>query len=70
MFDFPNRSSRGRTVSMAYLFVLDPTRPLPRVRGGDDAVMAWWFTLAEVKGMRDQLYEDHPDIIEYMTART
>lgn len=69
MFDFPKRSSRGRTVSMAYLFVLDPSRPRPRVKGGDDAVMAWWFSLAEVKAMRDQLYEDHPDIIEYMTAR-
>jgi len=69
MFDFPKRSSRGRTVSMAYLFVLDPSRPRPRVKGGDDAVLAWWFSLAEVKNMRDQLYEDHPDIIEYMTAR-
>ena len=69
MFDFPKRSSRGRTVSMAYLFVLDASQPRPRVKGGDDAVMAWWFSLSEVEQMRDQMYEDHTDIIEYMTAR-
>lgn len=69
MFDFPGRSSRGRTVSMVYLFVLDPTRPRPRVKGGDDAVMAHWFSLSEVEKMGDQMYEDHRDMIEYMTAR-
>lgn len=69
MFDFPKRSSRGTTVTMAYLIVLDATQPRPRVKGGDDAVMAHWFSLAEVRKMRDQLFEDHPDIIDYMTAR-
>jgi bifunctional NMN adenylyltransferase/nudix hydrolase len=71
MFDFPKRSSRGRTVSMAYLFVLDPTRPRPRVRASKDneTVQAWWFSLSEVEGMHDQMYEDHPDIIDYLTAR-
>ncbi len=69
MFDFPERSSRGTTVTMAYSFKLDPTRARPRVKGGDDAVMAWWFPLSDLLKMRDQIYEDHLDIIEYMTSR-
>ena len=69
IFDHPGRSSRGTTVSMAYKFVLDTSMPRPRVRGGDDAVQAWWFSLTEVEEMRDQIYEDHKDIIDFMTAR-
>lgn len=69
IFDYPGRSARGTTVSMAYSFILDPAFPRPRVKGGDDAVEAHWFSLSKVKKMRDQLFEDHPDIIEYMTAR-
>lgn len=70
MFDHPNRSSRGTTVTMTYLFVLDPEQKRPRVKGGDDAVDAWWFPLSELDRKRDQIFEDHYDIIKYMTART
>jgi len=69
MFDYPSRSIRGTTVSMVYSFVLDPTKPRPRVKGADDAVAAWWFPLSELKNMRDQIFEDHLDMIEYMTSR-
>jgi bifunctional NMN adenylyltransferase/nudix hydrolase len=70
MFDHPGRSSRGTTVTMAYLFVLDPEEKRPRVKGGDDAVDAWWFPLSELDRKRDQIFEDHYDIIQYMTARS
>ena len=69
MFDFPDRSSRGTTVSMVYSFVLDPTQTRPRVKAADDAVMAWWFPLDQLLEMRDEIYEDHLDMIEYMTSR-
>jgi len=69
MFDYPGRSSRGTTVSMVYSFVLDPTQSRPRVKGGDDAVVAWWFPLDKILEMRDEIFEDHLDMIEYMTSR-
>lgn len=69
IFDYPERSSRGTTVSMAYLFVLDAKHPRPRVHGADDAVQAWWFPISELKQMKSQIFEDHLDIIEYMVAR-
>lgn len=69
MFDFPDRSSRGTTVSLAYSFVLDPAQTRPRVKAADDAVMAWWFPLDKLEEMGDEIYEDHRDIIEYMTSR-
>lgn len=69
VFDHPERSLRGRTISMAYLFVLDPSQPRPRVKGADDAVAAWWFPIDELYKMRDELFEDHYDIIRYLTSR-
>jgi bifunctional NMN adenylyltransferase/nudix hydrolase len=72
-FDHPDRSLRcrlngkkGRTFTVAHCFVLDNTvEKLPRVKGADDAKEAWWFTLAEIRSMKDQIFEDHSDIIEY-----
>lgn len=69
MFDFPERSSRGTTVSMVYSFILDASQSRPHVKGGDDAVMAYWFPIDQLLEMRDQIFEDHLDMIEYMTAR-
>lgn len=72
-FDHPDRSLRcrvstkqGRTFTVAHCFVLDNTvEKLPRVKGADDAREAWWFTLAEIRNMKDKIFEDHSDIIEY-----
>lgn len=69
IFDHPERSQRGRTISMAYLFVLDPSQTRPPVKGADDAVQAWWFSLDQIYNMRDQLFEDHYDIIRYLMSR-
>lgn len=73
MFDHPDRSLRGRltqkrarTVSMAYYYELDSSQPLPKnVRGGEGIAKAWWFPFSKVRGMRNELFEDHPDIIDY-----
>lgn len=76
LFDHPERSLRGRcgkkvgrTVSVSHCYVLNGGNDLPRVRPADDAAEAWWFTLAEVRKMRDQLFEDHADQINYYIAR-
>lgn len=75
-FDHPERSLRGRcgrkvgrTVSQSHCYALDDSRGLPRVKGMDDASEAWWFNLAEVRRMRDQLFEDHADQINYWVAK-
>lgn len=61
-FDDPYRSARGRTVTQAFYFQLknDP-KGLPTVKGGDDALKAFWLPLAELKS--DKLFEDHYAII-------
>jgi len=69
IFDHPDRSLRGRTVTLAHYLELNSSLPLPKVKGADDAVMAWWFSTDEIHNMRDQLFEDHFDIIKYFTAR-
>lgn len=66
VFDAPNRSSRGRTITHASLIVL-PDGPLPKVKGSDDAVKASWYPLGSVKS--EQCFEDHYDIIEYFKGR-
>lgn len=69
LFDHPERSLRGRTITQAYLFELPEQDRLPKVRGGDDAAKARWFSLEEVSRMGDQLFEDHKSIIEMMVTR-
>lgn len=66
IFDHPNRSSRGRTVTHASLIVL-PDGPLPKVKGSDDAIKAAWYPLGELKS--EDFFEDHFCIVEYFKAR-
>ncbi len=73
-FEAPSRSNRGRIITRAFLFklpeyVVNGKISLPKVKGEDDAEKAKWFPLSEVKGMSEQLFEDHYDIIETMIAR-
>ncbi|ALN81916.1 bifunctional nicotinamide-nucleotide adenylyltransferase/Nudix hydroxylase [Lysobacter antibioticus] len=68
VFDHPERSSRGRTITHAYHFDF-PSGELPPVRGGDDADKARWIAVAEALEMGPQLYEDHLHILEYFLGR-
>lgn len=69
VFDHPDRSLRGRTITHAFHFDF-PTGELPRVRGGDDAEKAHWFPISEALDMSSQLYEDHLHILEFFLGRT
>lgn len=68
VFDHPDRSLRGRTITTAFLIVL-PDKKLPKVRGSDDAEKAKWFPLSKFYGMTDVMYEDHHSIVSYMINR-
>lgn len=65
-FDDPYRSSRGRTITTAYLINLKPSDKFPEVKGGDDAAKAFWIPLSELN--REEMFEDHYHIIEYMVG--
>ena len=69
IFDEPNRSLRGRTITHAYLFDLEDQPKLPKVQGADDAEEARWFPLDVVDAMGGVLFEDHKLIIQTMVAK-
>jgi bifunctional NMN adenylyltransferase/nudix hydrolase len=62
VYDHPDRSSRGRTITHAFKIELKGSE-LPRIKGGSDANKAKWFPLNEVYMMGEEIYEDHLDII-------
>jgi len=67
VFDDPYRSSRGRTITNAFLFKLEDDVVLPKAKGRSDAKQAIWFPIASVK--RAMMFEDHFDIIHNLLAR-
>ncbi|MFV0481888.1 MAG: bifunctional nicotinamide-nucleotide adenylyltransferase/Nudix hydroxylase [Campylobacteraceae bacterium] len=66
VFDQPERSTRGRTVTHAFLLQLNEAE-LPKVKGGDDAKKAFWIPLSKVKENRSSMLEDHFHIIQKLT---
>lgn len=64
VFDKPNRSLRGRTITHAFTFELAPGQ-LTKVKGGDDAAKAKWFLIDDVLEMEEELFEDHINIISW-----
>ena len=71
VFDEPNRDVRGRIITHAFLFKLDPRKEenfkLPKVRGADDALHAFWIPLSEVK--EQNMFSDHYHIIRSMVSK-
>jgi bifunctional NMN adenylyltransferase/nudix hydrolase len=58
VFDHPDRSTRGRTVTHAYL--LDVSDEVcPEVAAGDDAREAFWMPINEFMSQPEAVYEDH-----------
>lgn len=70
VFDHPYRSLRGRTVTHAYHFELNPNMVdgLPIVKGGDDADKAFWLPISSIADYEDKFFEDHMQIIRFFTG--
>ncbi len=64
VFDRPDRSLRGRTITHAFHFHF-PAGRLPHVEGADDAETAEWKSFAEARSMRSLFFEDHFSILEF-----
>jgi bifunctional NMN adenylyltransferase/nudix hydrolase len=81
IFDKPDRSSRGRTITTAFLMQLDDTKPLPKVRGmnaplhetGGKKIVetrkAFWMPISDALRQTELWFEDHVHILETMIAR-
>jgi bifunctional NMN adenylyltransferase/nudix hydrolase len=66
VFDAPDRSIRGRTITHVFKFDC-PERPqLFGVKGGDDAADASWHRLADLDPR--QFFEDHWFILQALTG--
>ena len=67
VFDDPDRSQRGRTITHAFYFELFPRMEdgLPLVKGGDDAAKAFWLPISALGDVEDEFFEDHYDIVRY-----
>jgi bifunctional NMN adenylyltransferase/nudix hydrolase len=65
VFDAPNRSARGRTITHTFVIEL-PNGPLPQIKGGDDASKAFWLPLSDIRS--DNMFEDHYEQIRELVV--
>lgn len=68
VFDHPDRSLRGRTVTHAFCIDLGSGN-LPKVKGDDDAEKAFWMPLRDVLRREEEFFEDHFHIINYFVNK-
>jgi bifunctional NMN adenylyltransferase/nudix hydrolase len=68
VFDHPDRSLRGRTITHGFCIHLRDGE-LAQVEGADDADKAFWIPLADLYEHEDKFFEDHVHIIRYFTNR-
>ncbi|HEY2257496.1 MAG TPA: bifunctional nicotinamide-nucleotide adenylyltransferase/Nudix hydroxylase [Variovorax sp.] len=64
VFDRPDRSQRGRTITHGHFFDLGE-RELPPLRADDDAESAAWTPLSELHAMEDRMLDDHFQMLDH-----
>lgn len=69
VFDKPGRSLRGRTITHASHVKLPDGGPLPRVKGADDALGAFWCPIADLYSHEQEFFSDHLHIINFFLSR-
>ncbi|GAO68959.1 cytidyltransferase [Comamonas sp. E6] len=63
VFDHPDRSLRGRTITHVHYLDLGVQPSLPPVQGADDAALARWVPIADLPRMEAEFFEDHFQIL-------
>lgn len=70
VFDHPLRSTRGRTITHAYVFNLVGENRLPKIKGcPTETVGCRWVSFAEIRENAHMIFEDHASIIETLRSR-
>ena len=69
VFDHPDRSQRGRTITHAHHFDLGE-RELPEVRADDDAASVRWVAVGELARMEDRFFDDHFHMLDHFLGLT
>jgi bifunctional NMN adenylyltransferase/nudix hydrolase len=69
VFDHPDRSLRGRTITHAFYFDLGD-RELPDVRAGDDAQAAEWMPIERLSALEDRFLDDHFHMLDHFLGLT
>ncbi|WP_192933432.1 bifunctional nicotinamide-nucleotide adenylyltransferase/Nudix hydroxylase [Sinorhizobium meliloti] len=64
VYDDPNRSARGRTITHAFYYEFPDAKPMFTVEGADDAAAAAWVPFGEL--VQETMFEDHYLILEDM----
>ncbi|WP_395024077.1 bifunctional nicotinamide-nucleotide adenylyltransferase/Nudix hydroxylase [Comamonas odontotermitis] len=63
VFDHPDRSQRGRTITHVHYFDLKQS-PKPAVRADDDAAEAFWLSIDAIRAREAEFFEDHFQILQ------
>jgi len=69
VFDHPERSQRGRTITHAHCFELS-SPDLPEIHAADDAQAADWVPIERIASMEDQFHDDHFHILDHFFGIT
>ncbi|MFZ2987316.1 bifunctional nicotinamide-nucleotide adenylyltransferase/Nudix hydroxylase [Ideonella sp.] len=69
VFDHPDRSLRGRTITHAHFFDLGD-RELPEVRADDDAQSVEWVPVERLLSMEELFHDDHFHMLDHFLALT
>jgi bifunctional NMN adenylyltransferase/nudix hydrolase len=69
VFDHPDRSQRGRTITHAHFFDLGE-REFPEVRADDDAAAVEWVPVERLVEMEDRFLDDHFHMLDHFLGLT
>jgi bifunctional NMN adenylyltransferase/nudix hydrolase len=64
VFDQPDRSQRGRTITHGHFFDLGD-RDFPAIRADDDAAQADWTPIDQLRAMEDRFLDDHFQMLDH-----
>lgn len=69
VFDHPDRSQRGRTITHAHYFDLEGA-PFPTVQADDDAAQVLWVPVAQLAALEEHFFEDHFHMLDHFLNLT